>query len=102
MSVLNLSAKQINQVVPKKLKLVNVRGTRERHGDYYLDGKFQFTVTMPNDHGGSGAISTGWLKVCRESVFLSAAEYADLVRCPMTDEDYEQLIRDRTNRSAEP
>jgi hypothetical protein len=95
MSALNLSAKQINQSLPKKLNLVNLRGTRERHGDYYLDGKFQFTATLPNEHGGSGAVSTGWLKVCRESVFLNAAEYADLVRCPMESDDYEKLIRER-------
>ena len=95
MSVLNLPAKQIYASVTKKLKLKNVRGTRERYGDYYLDGKYQFKVTMPNEHGGSGSISTGWLKVCRESVFVSAAEYADLVRCPMTEKQYERLIREK-------
>lgn len=95
MSTQNLSVKQINQNVPKKLKLVNLRSTRERHGDYYLDGKFQFRVTLPNEHGGSGAISPGWLRVCRESVFLSAMEYANLVRCPMESDDYEKLIRER-------
>lgn len=93
MSSLNLSAKQVSDNVPKKLKLQNVKGTREKYGDYYLDGKYQFKVTMPNIHGGSGSISTGWLKVCRESVMLSASEYADLVRCPMTPEAYEKVIR---------
>jgi hypothetical protein len=77
MSTQNLSAKQIYRNVTKKLKLVNLRGTRERHGDYYLDGKFQFTVTLPNEHGGSGAVSTGFLRVCRERAFLTAGEYAD-------------------------
>ena len=95
MSALNLSAKQINQNVPRKLKLVNLQGTREQHGDYYLDGKFQFKVTLPNEHGGSGSISTGWLKVCRDSVLLTTNEYADLVRCPMEGSKYEQLIRER-------
>jgi len=70
MSELNLSAKQINASVQKKLKLVDLRETRETHGDYYLDGEFQFTVTLPNIHGGSGAVSWGLLKVCRESVGL--------------------------------
>ena len=27
--------------------------------------------------------------------FLSASEYADLVRCPMEGDDYEKLIRKR-------
>lgn len=95
MSTQNLSAKMINQSVPKKLKLQNVKGTREQHGEYYLDGKFMFKVTMPNIHGGSGALSTGFLKVCRDSVFLSASEYADLVRCPMDGDDYEKIIREK-------
>jgi hypothetical protein len=93
MSSLNLTAKQIESSVTKKLALTNVRGTREQHGDFYLDGKFQFTVTMPNIHGGSGSISTGWLKVCRESTRLKTSEFADLVRCPMSGEAYEQIIR---------
>jgi hypothetical protein len=95
MSVLNLSAKEINQSVTKKLSLANLKGTRERHGDYYLDSKFQFTVTLPNVHGSGGSISPGWLKVCRESTLLNAAEYADLVQCPMEGDDYEKLIRER-------
>jgi len=95
MSELNLSAKQINGSVPNKLKLSNLRGTRERHGDYYLDGKFQFTVTLPNIHGGSGAVSPAWLKVCRDSVWLNALDYANLVRCPMEGNHYEKVIRER-------
>ncbi len=95
MSALNLTTREILGSVPRKLKLQNVRGTREQHGDYYLDGKFQFRVTMPNIHGGSGSISTGWLKVCRESVFLSTSEYADLVHCPLSGEDYEKIIREK-------
>ena len=96
MSALNLTAKQINQNVPKKLKLLNVHSTRERHGDFFLDGKFQFRVTLPNEHGGT--LTPLWLKTCRDSVFLSASEYADLARCPMTGEDYEQIIRKKLGR----
>ena len=95
MSLLNLTSKQIFQNVTKKLDLQNVRGTREQYGDYYLDGKYQFRVTMPNIHGGSGSISHGMLKVCRESVLLSTSEYADLVKCPMTKEDYENIIKEK-------
>ena len=95
MSLLNLTAKQIYDSVTKKLHLEHVKVSRETTGDYYLDGKYQFRVTMPNVHGGSGSVSTGWLKVCRESVFLSTAQYADLVRCPMTEEKYTEIIREK-------
>ena len=95
MSVLNLTARQINKSVPKKLSLQKLETTREQHGDYYLDGKYQFRVTMPNIHGGSGSVSTGMLKIARESVHLTSREYADLVRCPMTGEQYDEKMRDK-------
>lgn len=100
MGYLNLSAKQIYRNVTRKLHLENVRSNREQYGDYYLDGKYQFTVKMPNIHGGSGSVTPGMLKMCRESVRLSTKEYANLVRCPMASENYDQLIRERIeNRS---
>lgn len=95
MGNLNLTAKEINQSVPKKLKLVNLTDKRERHGEFWLDGKYQFKVTLPNIHGGSGSVTPLWLKCCRDTVFLGSSEYADLVRCPMTGEKYERLIRER-------
>lgn len=95
MSSLNLTAKQIVSNVTKKLALTNIRGTREQHGDFILDSKFQFTVTLPNIHGGSGSISSGWLKVCRDSTRLKTSEFADLVKCPMSGEDYKQIIREQ-------
>ena len=75
-----------------------MRSNREQYGDYYLDGKYQFKVVMPNIHGGSGSVSHGLLKVCRESVALSTQEFSELVRCPMTGEEYDQLIRERINK----
>ena len=95
MSTVNLTSKQINRSVPQKLRLQNIHGTRERHGDFYLDGKYQFRVTLPNVHGGSGVLSDGWLKCCRVSTLLSTSQYADLVRCPMRSEDYERIIREK-------
>ena len=95
MSSLNLTAKQIVSSVTKKLAITNIRGTREQHGDFFLDGKLQFTVTMPNIHGGSGSISPLWLKVCRNSVRLKTSEYANLVRCPMSGEAYERIVREQ-------
>jgi hypothetical protein len=95
MSSINIDAKEIVSSVSRKLKLQNIRTTRELHGDYYLDGKFQFQVTMPNPHGAKKSISTGWLKVCRNSVRLSSSEYAALVRCLMTGDEYDNLIREQ-------
>ena len=95
MGFLNLTAKEIYHSLPKKLRLRNVRSNREQYGDYYLDGKYQFKVVMPNIHGGSGAVSRGLLKVCRGSVGLNTRDYFDLVRCPMTGEEYNGVIREK-------
>ena len=93
MSLLNLNPNEINSIIPKKLSLRNVRTTGETYGDYYLDNKFQFTVKMPNVHGKKNDISPGLLKACRISVHLTTPEYANLVKCPMTPEEYEEIIR---------
>jgi hypothetical protein len=95
MSSLNLTASEIFLSLQKKLNLQNIIYTREIRGDYYLDGKMQFRVTMPNIHGGKKSISPGWLKACRGTVRLSTSEYADLVRCPMSGEEYNKIIRNR-------
>jgi hypothetical protein len=94
MSSINLTAQQINSTVPTKLKLQDLRQKRERRGDFYLDGKYQFTVTMPNIHGGVNSLSPLFLRVCRNSVYLNSSQYADLVKCPMSADDYEKFIRE--------
>jgi hypothetical protein len=93
MSVLNLNPREIQSNVIRKLSLRNVRSTRETYGDYYLDGKFQFRVTMPNIHGKNNSISDGMFKVCRDSVHLGSTQFSDLVRCSMRPERYEEIIR---------
>jgi len=94
MSFLNLDAREIQKNVERKLELVNIiNGNQETYGDFFLDGKYQFRVTMPNIHGGSSkSISTGLLKSCRDSVYLNSKEYFNLVKCPLSREDYIEII----------
>lgn len=98
MSNLNLSTNDIYKNVTKKLKLQNLTQTRERFGDFYIDEKFAFKVKLPNEHGGNKTLSPLFLKACRDSVLLSSQEYANLVRCPMTGDEYEKLVRARIRR----
>lgn len=101
MSNLNLTSKEINQIVPKKLELKNVHQGRERYGEFWLDGKFQFHVTLPNIHGGTTALSTGFLKQLRKSTFLTTQQYFDLVKCPLTGERYIEIIREMLQKLSE-
>ena len=94
MGNLNLSARDIHRSVKKKLRLRNVVTTTETFGDYYLDDKLELRVKLPNEHGGSGRpVSHGLLRACRETLLLTTSEFALLVRCPMSAEQYDNLIR---------
>ncbi|MDK1080452.1 MAG: hypothetical protein QGD88_03145 [Anaerolineae bacterium] len=97
-SLLNITAKEIHKNVPKKLKLKNIREGREHYGDYYLDGQFQFQVTMPNIHGGKKTITPLLLRGCREKMYLNTKQYNDLVKCLMNADDYDALIREKINK----
>ena len=90
---MNLTSKEVIRNVTKKLKLENIRSNREQYGDYILDGKMQFTVVLPNIHGGGGNLSPRMLKVLRDSVLLGQKDYYALVKCPMKGEEYEKIIR---------
>jgi hypothetical protein len=64
---------------------------------YYLDGKKQLRVTMPNRHGSSKSLSTGFIKSIRDDLLLSTREFEDLVDCPLTAEKFEEIVRLRSS-----
>lgn len=93
MSATNLTARDIQELV-RKLDLVNLRQTKETFAEYWLDGVYQFRVKMPNIHGGNKTVSSGLLRACADSVGLNLREYADLVNCPMTPEEFARRVRE--------
>jgi hypothetical protein len=95
MTRLNLPAKDVVDAVTDKLQLSNLRRTKEQFGDFCLDGKKQFTVKLPNVHGGNPNLSPGYQKAVRNRLRLTQAQFYDLVRCPMSRKDYENLIRSK-------
>ena len=50
---------------------------------------------MPNVHGGSGSISTGFLTQARRSLRLDTPQFEKLAECPLTSEEYEVIIREK-------
>ena len=94
MGATNVQAKDI-QTLETKLDLRGVRKTTETFGDYWLDGKLQFRVKMPNVHGGKqGGISTGLLKSCADSVGLNLRDYRSLVDCDLTADEFAKRVRE--------
>jgi hypothetical protein len=60
---------------------------------YVLDGKKQLRITLPNIHGGSGSISTGFLKQVKENLRLSNQQFVDLIACPLDADQFAVIIR---------
>ncbi len=90
----NFSHKDSLKVIGK-LSLEPGQAKRSPHPIYwyYLDGKKQLRVTMPNQHGGAGSLSTGFIKSIQDSLKLTTRQLEDLVDCPLTAENFEILIR---------
>ena len=93
----NFSYKNSKTVI-KKLSLEKTESKRGREPIYwyYLDGKKELRVSMPNQHGGSGSVSTGYITQIRNQLKLGTREFEDLVDCPLSAEKFEALIRERT------
>lgn len=68
-------------------------GGSERTGWYALDGIKLFRVTIPKIH--KNDVTTGTANSIRNQLKLTGPQFGDLLRCPMSGSDYEQLIREK-------
>lgn len=95
----NITAKDLQKVV-RKLNLERGAGKRSAHPVYwyYLDGKKMLRVTMPNIHGGSSAVSTGFLDSVRENLRMTRPQFVDLVDCPLSADEFERIVRSALGR----
>ena|SRR4030067_467809 len=94
----NITLRNLTDGVVDKLSLVPSQTKRRSpHPVYWyvLDGKKVLRITLPNVHGGSGAISTGFLRQIREQLMLTTQQFEDLVGCPITAEQFEAIIREK-------
>lgn len=88
---LNFSHRDVTRVLEGKLRLT-FRSGRERNAWLCLDGKKVLRITMPHVHSAS-SVKSGTLNAIVSALRLSKAEFADLVRCPMTRANYESKVR---------
>ena len=91
----NLRAKELHNLVRKLDLEATKRKRRSPHPIfwYYLDGKREIRIKLPNVHGGSGSLSTGFIKGIQNSLRLKTDQFEDLVECPLSAEEFEALIR---------
>jgi len=93
----NITANDLQSIVNKLSLEPTKQKRRSPHPVFWynLDGKKTLRVTMPNMHGGSKSLSTGFIKKIRENLKINNQELVDLAECPLSAEEYESLIRDR-------
>ena len=93
----NITARDLERVVNKLSLEPSITIRRGPHPAYWycLDGKKELRITMPNIHGGSGSISTGFLKQIQNNLRLNTQQFEDLVECPLKVEEFERIVREK-------
>jgi hypothetical protein len=93
----NITAKDLGKVTTKLSLEPSSSQRRVPHPIfwYILDGKKTLRITMPNVHGGSGSMSTGFLKKIQSSLHLNPRQFEELAECPLTPDEFEQIIREK-------
>ena len=90
----NVTARDLQRVVTT-LSLENTgHGSRENRYWYVLDGKKLFKITFPNVHGGGQSVSIGFVNNIVDNLRLNREQWADLLECPMSAEDFAAHIRE--------
>lgn len=83
-----------SQKLIKKLDLERAPG--RGHDEVYhfcIDGQMALRVVMPNEHGGSGSISRGFILAIRRNLMLETREFEALVDCNLSAKQFETKIR---------
>ncbi|VAW42120.1 hypothetical protein MNBD_CHLOROFLEXI01-2910 [hydrothermal vent metagenome] len=92
----NIKARDLQILIGKlDLKDGKNRSAPHRKYWYYLDGKKHHRITLPNIHGGSGSISTGFLQKIRNQLSVTNPQFIDLINCPLSAKEYEKIIRNK-------
>jgi hypothetical protein len=93
----NITAANLGNVIRKLSLQASQSKRRAPHPIYWycLDGKKALRITMPNTHGGSKSISTGFLKQIQNSLKLDTRQFEDLAECPLSAEEYEAIVRNK-------
>ncbi|MBI5190260.1 MAG: hypothetical protein HZA22_06265 [Nitrospirae bacterium] len=91
MGLLNFEKQEIAQAIIKKLR-IKLRKGKERNGWYFLDGVPVLRVTIPH---GNGNITPGTVNSIINETRLNKEQFRDLIKCPLSAKDYEEIIRDK-------
>lgn len=80
----------------KKLGLEKTKASsRDEVYWYRLDGQEQLRIIFPNNHGGSGSLSTGFIKQIMIGLKLNTRDFERLAECSLSASAYEAIIREK-------
>ena len=91
----NIKYRELTGALEGKVKL-DFRHGKERNAWFVLDGEKRLRVTAPKEH--SGNVPVGTAKAIRKQLKLTTSQFLELVACPMTGEDFRDLIRQKIQR----
>ncbi len=86
---LNYTKQDIAHAIERKLK-IKPRSQSEKNVWYTLDGKKILRVTYPQ---GRGQIKKGTVNSIINQLKLNKNQFKDLVICPLSGKEYEDIIR---------
>lgn len=89
MARLNFSPKDITAALESKLR-VDFRNGKERNGWFILDGKKIIRFTIPHVHSTWGKGTVGDV---RRKSRLDQQQFKDLVECPLSLTEFEEIQR---------
>lgn len=89
MGRVNFKKREVRRAVEEKLG-IQLRSNAELNGWYYLEGQKVLRVTVPK---GVSDLPPGTAHQIRKQLWLGTPDFIALVRCPMSGNDYEALIR---------
>jgi len=89
-SLRNVKYRDLITALERKVGL-DFRQGKERNAKYELNGKVRLRVTAPKKHGSD--ILPGTAKAIRSQLALDTGQFLDLVNCPMTGADFEEIMR---------
>ncbi len=92
MARLRFSYREITGALENKLGLP-FRSGKERIAWYVVDNVQRLRVRAPKVH--KGDIPVGTLNSIRRDLQLTSPQFGDLVKCPMSSGDFEQLVRQK-------
>lgn len=97
----NITAKNLGKLAGKlSLELSNSKRRAPHPVFWYcLDGLKILRIKLPNIHGGSGSVSTGFLKQIQNNLHLNTRQFEDLADCSLLANEFEKIIREKLRLS---